>query len=246
MKTLVLGASGATGKKLVEQLLNRQQEVKAIVRSVENLPSHWKSNDLLTLIKAEISKMGVEELKILLEDCDAVVSCLGHNLSWRGVYGKPRKLVTDAVQLICTSQKARGAKPSLKLVLMSSVAVSYPEVDKTMPLAHRIITGLLYILLPPQTDNEKAAKYLRSVIRPDHPAIEWVAVRPDSLTDEEAVSPYTVYPSPVRSGILDPGKTSRINVGDFMARLITEEQLWKEWKGKMPVIYNTGSDTNQQ
>ena len=32
MTTLVLGASGATGKQLVEQLLNMGQEVKVIIR----------------------------------------------------------------------------------------------------------------------------------------------------------------------------------------------------------------------
>ncbi len=33
MTTLVVGASGATGRLLIEQLLNRSQNVKVIVRS---------------------------------------------------------------------------------------------------------------------------------------------------------------------------------------------------------------------
>ena len=49
MTTLVVGASGATGKKLVAQLLISKQKVKVIVRSTENLPQSWKSNDQLTL-----------------------------------------------------------------------------------------------------------------------------------------------------------------------------------------------------
>jgi hypothetical protein len=31
---------------------------------------------------------------------------------------------------------------------------------------------------------------------------------------------------------------SRINVAHFMARLAVEDELWQEWKGQMPVIYN--------
>jgi hypothetical protein len=27
-------------------------------------------------------------------------------------------------------------------------------------------------------------------------------------------------------------------VGHFMADLITEDALWQQWKGQMPVIYN--------
>lgn len=40
MKALVLGASGATGKHLVEQLLELGYEVKAIARTPENLPNY--------------------------------------------------------------------------------------------------------------------------------------------------------------------------------------------------------------
>lgn len=37
-------------------------------------------------------------------------------------------------------------------------------------------------------------------------------------------------------------RTSRINVAHFMADLITDNDIWSNWKGKMPVIYNsTGS-----
>lgn len=48
-----------------------------------------------------------------------------------------------------------------------------------------------------------------------------------------------VHQSPTRSAIFDAGKTSRINLGNFMCRLIEESDLWEKWKGKMPVIYNT-------
>jgi hypothetical protein len=58
------------------------------------------------------------------------------------------------------------------------------------------------------------------------------------LTDADQVSEYSTHPSPTRSAIFNPGKTSRINVADFMARLITDAALWDEWKGRMPVVYN--------
>ena len=70
------------------------------------------------------------------------------------------------------------------------------------------------------------------------PAIEWVVVRPDSLINSEKITDYELFPSPTRSALFNPGKTSRINTGHFMARLITEKDLWDKWKGQMPVIYN--------
>jgi hypothetical protein len=32
-----------------------------------------------------------------------------------------------------------------------------------------------------------------------------------------------------------------INVGHFMAELITDDELWNQWNGQMPVIYNKES-----
>lgn len=63
-------------------------------------------------------------------------------------------------------------------------------------------------------------------------------MRPDGLIDEETVTDYDLHPSPIRSAISDPGKTSRINVAHFIADLIAEPETWNRWKGQMPVIYN--------
>ena len=51
MTTLVVGASGATGRLLVEQLLNRGQNVKVIVRSPDKLPEVLKNHDHLSVIQ---------------------------------------------------------------------------------------------------------------------------------------------------------------------------------------------------
>ena len=50
MTALVVGASGATGRLLVEELLNRGQKVKVIVRSPDKLPEILKNHDDLTVI----------------------------------------------------------------------------------------------------------------------------------------------------------------------------------------------------
>ncbi len=40
--------------------------------------------------------------------------------------------------------------------------------------------------------------------------------------------------------------TSRINVGHFMADLITDEEIWNRWKGQMPVIYNVVTENEEK
>lgn len=78
-------------------------------------------------------------------------------------------------------------------------------------------------------DNEKAADYLRTQIGQNDEVIEWAVVRPDNVIDEPETTEFAVHPSPIRSAIFDAGVTSRINVGCFMADLISDDATWMEW-----------------
>ena len=241
MTILVVGASGATGSKLVEQLLIQGHEVKIIVRSPEKLPESWKSNDHLRIISASLLELTDKEMKELVFDCNSIASCLGHNMNWKGIYGQPRELVTDATHRLCDAIKANNPKYPVKFVLMNTSGNSNRDLKEPISFGQKCVIGLIRLLLPPHVDNEKAADYLRTKIGQDNQLVEWAAVRPDGLINEEEVTDYEIHPSPIRSAIFNPGKTSRINVGHFMASLIGDADLWKQWKGQMPVIYNKSS-----
>ncbi len=241
MTTLVVGASGATGRLLVEQLLNRGQNVKVIVRSPDKLPEVVKNHDNLSVIHASVLDLSDAEMAQHVNGCDAVASCLGHNISLKGIYGHPRRLVTDATRRLCNAIKANNPEAPVKFVLMNTTGNSNRDLHEPISFGQKCVIGLLRLLLPPQVDNEKAADYLRTKVGQNDGAIEWAAVRPDSLIDESEVTEYDVHPSPIRSAIFDPGSTSRINVGHFMADLITDDDTWNKWKGQMPVIYNKAS-----
>lgn len=238
MTTLVLGASGATGKQLVEQLLSMGQEVKVLIRPTGKISDTWENNEKISIIKANISEVSVDEMMDYLTDCQSVVSCLGHNITLKGIFGKPRRLVTDTVKLLCKAiQKNLPEKP-IKFILMNTTGNRNRDLNESISKGEKLIMGLIRILIPPQSDNEKAAEFLRVDIGQKNELIDWVAVRPDTLINEDKVTEYELHDSPIRSALSNPGKTSRINVGNFMARLIIENELWIKWKGQMPVIYN--------
>uniref|UniRef100_UPI00404A5516 NAD(P)-dependent oxidoreductase n=1 Tax=Fulvivirga sp. TaxID=1931237 RepID=UPI00404A5516 len=239
MTTLVLGASGATGQQLVEQLLKHDQKVKVIVRSSASVPESWKANNNISITEASINTIGADEMAGYIEDCHAVASCLGHNLTFKGLYGKPKQLVTDAVKLVCNAIEKNAPEKAIKVVLMNTAGNRNNDLNEPISFGQKLIIGLIRVLVPPHSDNEKAAEYLRAKIGQNNPLIEWAVVRPDTLIDEDQVSEYDLHASPTRSAIFDPGKTSRINVGHFMTNLITENDLWNKWKGQMPVIYNS-------
>ena len=236
MKVLVVGASGATGRLVVDQLLDRGVEVNAIVRFLDSLPEHLNLNK----IQASVHSLTDSEMAAHLRGCDAVVSCLGHNLSFKGIFGQPRALVTETIQCICRAIHSIESGGVVKVILMNTSGNSNRDIPETPPLSQRIVVGILRVLLPPHVDNEKAADFLRTHIGQKDKMIEWVVVRPDALTDEEEVTKYNVHISPIRNPIFDSGATSRINVGNFMTELILNDKTWMKWKGKMPVIYNGG------
>lgn len=238
MTVLILGGTGATGRLLVRQMLDRQIDVRAIVRAPERLPRELRDHARLRVLPAGILEMADAELADALRGCDAVASCLGHTLSLRGVFGEPRRLVTQAVQRVCAAIHANRPEHPVRFVLMNTTGNRNRDVPEPLSVSERCIMSLIRRLIPPQADNECAADYLRTQHPRDNTALEWVVVRPDTLTDTDAVSDYDVVPSPTRSPLFNPGQTSRINVAHFMAALMTDDELWRAWRGAMPVIYN--------
>ncbi|HNT81066.1 MAG TPA: NAD(P)H-binding protein [Bacteroidia bacterium] len=245
MKTLVFGASGATGKHLVEHLLKAGKQVKIIVRFNSRIPDSWLDNENISIIRSDISIVSVEQMSEYLKDCEAAASCLGHNLTLKGIYGKPRRLVRDTVKLICDAiLHIRPTKP-IKIVLMNTAGNRNRDLDEPISLGQKIVLALLRLMLPPHVDNEQAADHLRLKVGQSNQYVEWAVVRPDTLINEIQVSNYTLHNSPTRSAIFKPGQTSRINVGHFMAKLILDDTTWQMWKGQMPVIYNELQNTGK-
>ena len=238
MTTLIVGASGATGRLLVEQLLNRGESVKIIVRTDSNLSEALNHDEKLSIIYAGVLDLSDAELAQHVKGCNAVASCLGHNISFKGMFGHPRRLVTDATRRLCGAIKVNNPQIPVKFVLMKTTGNINRDLSERISFSQKCVIGLLRLVLPPHADNEKAADFLRTQIGKNDAIIEWSVVRPDSLTNESEATEYEVHPSPTRSAIFNAGTTSRINVGHFMAQLITDDDAWSKWKGQMPVIYN--------
>ncbi len=237
MIVLVVGASGATGRLLVRQLLESGHEVRVIVRSADRL-AEVQNHSRLAVTLASISDFGQEAMLQRAKGCAAVVSCLGHNLTLKGMYGNPHRLVTDATRRLCAAIKAGKPEKPTRFILMNTAGNRNRDLREPISFAQRCVIGIIRLLLPPHSDNERAAEHLRTDIGQNDRVIEWVVVRPDTLINEDRATAYDVYPSPIRSALFNPGKTSRVNVAHFMSNLIDDVELWNRWKGQMPVIYN--------
>ena len=241
-KALVLGASGATGRLLVQRLLQKNIDVIAIVRNSSSLANINVSLQNLQIVEAEISEIQANDLTQYLTECEAVLSCLGHNLTFKGMFGHPRRLVTDAVNKVTSAIESISPNNKIRIILMNTTGNSNRDIPEKPPFSQRLIISLLRLLLPPHVDNEKAADFLRVQVGQNNNHIEWVAVRPDGLINEDSVTQYDTHTSPTRNAIFDAGSISRINVADFMSELAVNSELWNKWKGQMPVIYNHANE----
>lgn len=72
MKSLVLGASGATGKLVVSKLIENDIAVKALIRNTALFPAELSDSDKVEIAKGSIDELTVSQISALLADSDAV------------------------------------------------------------------------------------------------------------------------------------------------------------------------------
>ena len=184
-----------TGRSLVDQLLGNGYEVRLIVRSTVNLSAEALGNPNTTIVEASVLGLTDKEMAMHVKNCDAVISCLGHTMDFKGMFGEPKSLCTDATRRLCNAIEINAAPEATKFILMNTVGVQNPELGETRTWYERGLLFLLRHCLPPHGDNETAAEYLYQSAGKRNKHIEWCSIRPDALINAE-ISPYEIVASP--------------------------------------------------
>jgi putative NADH-flavin reductase len=244
---LVVGATGATGRHVVQQLLDHptKPSVKVIVRSKQRMldaltyTDQEEYGDRLSITEAALLDLSDQDIERQVADATGVVSCLGHNLDFKGIWGQPRMMVTESVQkLTAAMQKTKTGpgKKKQKFILMGSDGVAHlAGTDDLRSFTERTILSIIRLLIPPHADNEAAAAYLYGLDM-EKSSIEWTVVRPTDLIDGDA-GKYTLYSKP-QGSLFGGGTATRANVAKSMVDLLTEEKTWAQWKFSMPVLHD--------
>src|SRR5438445_7467289 len=155
MNLLVLGATGRTGRLVVEQALAAGHTVTALVRSPEKVAN---GNANLRVVTG--SATDKSELARALEGADAVISTLGGKGS----------VIEDSSQAIVAAARAAGVS---RVVVLSSWVVEQDRMD----VVSRLLTG---IAMGPVIKDKNAGE---QVLRQSD--LEWTIVYPSVLTDGE-------------------------------------------------------------
>jgi len=248
MKLLIFGATGATGRQLVEQALQQGHEVTAFVRNPAKMTTQ---HEKLKVVKGNI--MDCHSVGAAVAGQDAIFSALGVRFRWQIIViaivvsqilvrtiAMPRwlQLLTDiglpvlallytartppllsqATKCILAAMEREGTK---LLVCESSLGVGDSKGQLGPLYNYFIIPVLLRHVLADKEVQEKA-------IECSH--VDWVIVRPGALTNGPKTGNYRAgFPNTDKS---IQARISRADVADFMLRQLTDPT----YIGKTPGI----------
>jgi uncharacterized protein YbjT (DUF2867 family) len=193
MKVAIFGSTGGTGRIMVGKALERGWDVTAAVRSPSALP--WR-HEHLRVVQADV--MRPESLDAVVEGQDAVITSVSVGSGLKEGR-KPTNLFSEGTRnVIAAMKKQQGVG---RLVCLSSSAV---EPDRALGIFFgKIMRPLLF-----KEMYEDMSRMEREVRQS---GLEWVIVRPSTLTDEPAEGKYILGIDRIPKGWRIP----REDVGEF-------------------------------
>jgi putative NADH-flavin reductase len=159
MKLFVIGATGRTGREVVQQALARGHHVTAFVRSPESISL---KNERLRVLEG--NAMDDNQLFEAMQNHDAVISTLGP----REVF-KPSSLLHDSSLATTRAMQRSGVK---RLVILSAAA-HFPGIP------NRIASFVL-------RNHMRDSLAMEKIVQAN--GLDWTIARPPRLTQEDSLA----------------------------------------------------------
>jgi uncharacterized protein YbjT (DUF2867 family) len=156
MRLFVIGATGRTGREIVQQGLARGHHVTAFVRSPESITLR---NERLIVLKGNV--MDEKQLFDAMQNHDAVLSTLGPRQAFR-----PSSLLHDSAVATTRAMNRSG----VKRLLILSAAAHFPGIP------NRIISFILRNHMRDLLAMEKIV---------EGSGLDWTIARPPRLTEHD-------------------------------------------------------------
>lgn len=202
MKIAVFGASGRTGKPLVEKALENNHKVNAFVRDSSRLEIEDES---LEIFEGDVYTG--EKVSKCIESADVVASVLGQNKN------TPDDLLTKGGENILEAMNEQGVKRFATLV-----GAGVRQEGEKASLSGKMI-GLLLKIVNPEVlrDAEDHAEMIQKS------GLAWTIVRAPRLTEGDEKGSY-------RTGEVKPGMkgVSRRDVAEFILDCLENEKYVHE------------------
>jgi len=209
-KIIVFGATGGTGKLVVEQALEAGYQVTVVVRNTDAVAARHKN---LEIIKGDVFQPITFENTMNVKD--AVVSCLGtHKRGPTTVYSKGVNNIIMAMQkaganrIICISAAAVIVPPKSSFILKFVVKNILQRIFKYMYADMLLMEKLL-------AESE----------------LNWTVIRAPRLTNAKGKGKYR---TDINDYLRNPSNISRADLADYIVNHLTDE---KTFKAKIEICY---------
>ena len=200
LRVLIIGATGGTGRQLVQQALQQGHEVTAFVRNPQRLKMEHAN---LRTFKGDV--LDYASVESAMQGQNAVLSALGH----KRLFG-PTTILSRGTENIVRAMKNCGVP---KLICESSLGVG----DAAGRLGLLPTLSFVPLILPFYFWDRVRQETLIA----DNIDIDWVIVRPAALTNGPARGDYR-HGFKVGSYVW-PSRVSRADVADFMLRQLNDD-----------------------
>jgi len=199
LRVLVIGATGATGRQLVQQALEQGHQVTAFVRDPAKLNMAHAN---LRIARGDV--LDYASVESAMRGQSAVLSALGHK---RFFY--PNRIQSDGMRNILQAMNTCDVP---RLVCETALGIGNSVGRLGLPHTFLILPLLLAFYMWDKLRQEQL------IIASDR---DWVIVRPGVLTNGEARGSYRHGPKV--GSYLWPVKIARADVADFMLKQLTDD-----------------------
>jgi len=207
MRLLIIGATGGTGRELVEQALERGHQVTAFVRTPARLRL---AHERLTVVRGDV--LDRSSVEAAVRGHDAVLSALGHK---RWFY--PTRILSAGTANILGAMEACGVR---RFVCETSLGLG--ESCGRMGLYYTLF--VIPVILPLYYWDKRRQERLIRASR-----LDWVIVRPGVLTNGRRRGVYEHGPKV--GHWLWTVRISRADAADFMLSQMTSDRYLRSAPG---------------
>lgn len=197
MNLLIFGATGGTGRCLVEQALAQGHHVTAFVRSPEKIATQHPH---LKIVQGDIQNY--DSVAAAMPGHDAVLSALGVYLFHKNT------VLSDSTRNIIRAMEAHGLK---RFVCETAIGIGDTR-DQTNLFVEFVFYPLLLRHFFPDKERQELA------IRQSN--LDWVIVRPGRLTKGKQTGQYRHGFGPHEK---IKGYVSRADTAEFMLKQLTDD-----------------------
>lgn len=201
MRIAVFGATGGTGRQVVQQALAAGHQVAALARDPSRIAG---ADPNLTVVAGSV--LDAAAVQQTLAGADAAVVSLGNTAN------NPDYIVSQGTQAILDAIGQLGGPR--RLVVVSSIGVG--DSKDQVSFAFKMLMST--VLRKPMEDKERQEALVKAS------GLDWIIVRPGGLTDGPATGNY-------KSGLdpkISAGQVSRADVAAFALQQLTDDTYLRQ------------------